>query len=211
VRFGAILAFAVCGCVRADFSYHETLRQARAASAATRYFHANRMAVYTKNHATVVDLDKETVTEIDFAKKTYSTHPLAQVKPASPEGPRAASKAMAEAKSFGVLRATESIVTAGDLTVDCWLATVPGYDDAKTFLRKLGEKAGYGSTLPRALEAFADAAKEILSLPGAPVETTWKWESGETFRLDLSDLNAAPVSGSKFDVPAGFKPAPAGR
>ena len=91
----------VCGAtLRADFAYQQTSqmtggslfqmmsalgplsRQAREPIVATTIVKGNRMARITKDNINIVDLDKETITEIDTAKKTYSVVTFAQMKQA---------------------------------------------------------------------------------------------------------------------------------
>jgi hypothetical protein len=91
----------VCGAtLRADFTYQQTSqmtggtlfqmmsalgplsRQAREPIVATTIVKGNRMARITKDNVNIVDLDKETITEIDSAKKTYSVVTFAQMKQA---------------------------------------------------------------------------------------------------------------------------------
>ena len=87
-----------CATMRADFTYQETTqmtggsmlaimraagpfaRQAREPIVSTHIIKGNRMATVTKDHVTVMDLDKETVTTIDLAKKTYSVMTFAEMK-----------------------------------------------------------------------------------------------------------------------------------
>jgi hypothetical protein len=93
---------------RADFSYQESTqmtggvafnalklggpltRGAREAQISTVAVKGNRMVTTRKDAATVIDLDKESITDINFAKKQYSVVTFAQMKAAM-------EKAMAEA------------------------------------------------------------------------------------------------------------------
>ncbi len=86
------------GTVRADFGYESktqltggTLFKALAATwplahgatkpaVSTHLIKGNRMATLTKDHATIVNLDNETIFDIDFVKKTYSSMTFAQMK-----------------------------------------------------------------------------------------------------------------------------------
>src|SRR5712691_1529741 len=95
----AILA-ASCATVRADFTYQQTsqmtggalfemmkalgplARQSREPNVSTVIVKGNRMATVGKDHTTIMDLDKETITEIDAAKKQYSVVTFAQMKEA---------------------------------------------------------------------------------------------------------------------------------
>jgi hypothetical protein len=91
----------LCGAtLRADFTYQQTsqmtggtlfqmmsalgplARQAREPIVITTIVKGNRMARITKDNINIVDLDKETITEIDTAKKTYSVVTFVQMKQA---------------------------------------------------------------------------------------------------------------------------------
>jgi hypothetical protein len=95
--------FAVVACLptttlRADFSYQDTTqmtggslvnalrmlgpfaRGSREATVSTHMIKGNRMASVTKDRTTILDLDKETITTIDTAKKTYSVMTFAEMK-----------------------------------------------------------------------------------------------------------------------------------
>jgi hypothetical protein len=98
--FLAVLLLASCATLRADFTYGQTVqmtggalfdmlkalgpfsRQAREPMATTIVVKGNRMANIGKDHVQVIDLDKETITEIDLAKKQYSVMTFAQMKQA---------------------------------------------------------------------------------------------------------------------------------
>jgi hypothetical protein len=89
-----------CAVVRADFSYQETTqmtggalvkilrlggpftRKAREPIVATVLLKGNRMATLGKDNSTIIDADKETITEINLAKKTYSVMTFAQMRQA---------------------------------------------------------------------------------------------------------------------------------
>src|SRR6185436_4592905 len=86
--------------LRADFTYQETTqmtggammgtlqalgpltRGAREPIVSTHIVKGNRMASITKDRTSVIDLDKETITTIDNAKKTYSVMTFAEMKQA---------------------------------------------------------------------------------------------------------------------------------
>lgn len=98
-----IFALLLCGSaalVRADFTYQETTqmtggsmmammralgplaRGARDPIVSTHIVKGNRMATITKDRVSVIDLDKESITTIDNAKKTYSVMTFAEMKQA---------------------------------------------------------------------------------------------------------------------------------
>src|SRR5690348_11612582 len=99
MRKFAILLIA-CASLRADFSYEETsrltggafvtilrmggpfTRKAREPIVSTVLIKGNRMASIGKDNSTIIDLDKETITEINLAKKNYSVMTFAQMRQA---------------------------------------------------------------------------------------------------------------------------------
>jgi hypothetical protein len=109
--FAAIVLVTSCGALRADFSYQETTqmtggalvsilrlggpftRKAREPIVSTVLIKGNRMATLGKENSTIVDLDKETITEINLSKKNYSVITFAQMRQAMDE---AVAKAQAE-------------------------------------------------------------------------------------------------------------------
>ena len=162
------------------------------------------MAEVTKERTTVIDLDKETITRIDLVKKTYSVITFEQMKEAlrSPDATfKISSKVTGQTKTVGVLTAKETVLTmtidtAGQdpgesgamiVTLDAWMAVVPGYEEVRAFTRKLGEKMGYafGSGISQlalgwaeALQGLAEAVKDLGRVEGAPVQRTMKIVAG---------------------------------
>ena len=98
VRKTAIFLVAACVPALADFSYEQTSKitggmmagvmkfagafskQAREPIVATVAVKGDRMVNWSQHHASVIDLDKETITEINFDKKQYSVVTFAQMK-----------------------------------------------------------------------------------------------------------------------------------
>jgi len=101
--FAAIILVTSCGALRADFSYQETTqmtggalvsilrlggpftRKAREPIVSTVLIKGNRMATLGKENSTIIDLDKETITEINLSKKNYSVITFAQMRQAMDE------------------------------------------------------------------------------------------------------------------------------
>ena len=100
-RLGILSLLAVLpSCLLADFSYEESTKitggmmagvmkfagafskQAREPIQSTVAIKGNRMAHWSKDRASVIDLDSETITEISFPKKTYSVVTFAEMKQA---------------------------------------------------------------------------------------------------------------------------------
>lgn len=98
-----VLAALLCGStafLRADFTYQETsqmtggsmaamlkslgplARAAREPIVSTHIVKGNRMATVTKDRVSVIDIDQETITTVDNARKTYSVMTFAQMKQA---------------------------------------------------------------------------------------------------------------------------------
>jgi hypothetical protein len=98
-----------------------------------------------------------------------------------------------------------------DITVDSWLAAVPGYEEVKEFHRKLGEKLGYAfasgmsqiaMTQPQSLQGFAEVAKEMNKVEGVPVESTTKMGSAGAGSGDAAQ--AAPQQQSQSNNSGGL-------
>src|SRR5690242_16086958 len=98
--FVMLLTAGSCSSLRADFSYQDTTqitggalftmmralgplgKGAREPIVSTKMIKGNRLATITKERGTIVDLDKESITEMDFSKKTYSVMTFEQMKQA---------------------------------------------------------------------------------------------------------------------------------
>jgi hypothetical protein len=98
VRRSALILVAACLPALADFSYQETSKvtggmmagvmkfagafskQAREPVVSTVAVQRNRMLHGSQHHASIVDLEKETITNIDFDRKQYSVMTFAQMK-----------------------------------------------------------------------------------------------------------------------------------
>src|SRR5580704_10316144 len=78
-----IIVLGVCSgaVLRADYSYQRRIQIAGSDPVTTtNLIKGNRMALIAKGHTTVIDVAAETITEIEFSKKTYSVLPFAQMK-----------------------------------------------------------------------------------------------------------------------------------
>jgi hypothetical protein len=228
----ALLALwlAATPCVlRADFSYRESTRinGAKTPVTFTRLIKGNRMAQVVKGQIVVIDLDKQNITQIDLAKKTYSVMTFEQTKQVMDKSALGAQvkatvanvsvKTTGKTRNIGMLPVKETMLTlmmegGVTITVDTWMATVPGYDEVREFHRKLGEKLGYGFGSGVSLEGFAEVARQMSKIDGAPVETTSQAVSGgqvlSQAATELSNFSSAPLDASRFDVPSGFKQLP---
>jgi hypothetical protein len=95
-----LVALSASAPLRADFTYQETAqmtggslyemllsvpllgRSVRDPIVSTHILKGNRMATVTKDRVSIMDLDKESITTIDVAKKTYSVMTFAEMKQA---------------------------------------------------------------------------------------------------------------------------------
>jgi len=223
VKQAVVLALSASAILRADFSYRETTRingDKKAVSSA-KLIKGNRMAEITKDHVAVIDLDKETITQIDLAKKTYYVLTFAQMKQTAEAAPEVkVDQAVVETgktKNIGALPVKETVLAVTvegrvTVTVDSWMATVPGYDEVRSFQRKLGEKLGYGFGSGLVLGDFRGAVgTQMNKINGAPVQSVTRAVSVPDKELlgeavtDLSGFLSGPVEASRFDVPQGFK------
>ncbi|HEY7333316.1 MAG TPA: hypothetical protein VH639_00435 [Bryobacteraceae bacterium] len=221
-----LIALSAAAILRADFSYRETTRinNEKKAGSSTKIVKGNRMAAIEKSSIAVIDLDKETITQIDLARKTYYVLTFAQMKQAT-AGPAPTVKveraalvqATGKTKNIGVLPVKQTILTLTvegqvAITIDSWMATIPGYDEVRSFQRKLTEKLGYGFGSGIVLGQYrTEIGEQMSKIDGAPLESTTRAVSppnGETLAeafTELSNFSSAPLDGSRFDVPPGFK------
>jgi len=236
-----------CAALRGDFSYRSRIQitggelfdalgtlgpHGRDALIETKLIRGPRLAIQTRQHTRVVDLTAETITEIDFSKKTYSVIPFADMKKlldaAQAKGLHESSFKISiepgATKPFGIMTASESrIEIAGgtgsvDVSVDSWTAPVPGYQQVSDFTAKLAEKLGYAYAsgfadfalnAPQSLEGFGEAAKALVQLHGAPLQSAIKITGGGNsvaeVTVELSDFGGGVQAAAKFDPPSGFK------
>lgn len=178
-----LVLFLGCVSLRADFAYQSRAQvNGGEPIVATRSIKGRKMAVLTKKHSSIIDLDAETITDIDFNKKTYSVTPFAHWKKAMDEAAAKGTHAAgfkvtihqgtgqgtgaSSNKLVGILKASESVIDiagtgTGALTVavDTWIGVVPGYEQMRDFTDKLAEKLGYTFA--------AGLAEPILAMPEA--------------------------------------------
>jgi hypothetical protein len=189
--------------LRADLSYQSRVQiNAGEAIVTTRAIKGPRLAILTKRHTSVIDLDAETVTEIDFVKKAYAVIPFAQWKKvledAAAPSPREASFKLSiraaggnagSTKPIGVLNAVESAmdlkgVSGGlNITIDSWVETIPGYEQMRDYTNRLAAKLGYvfaaglaqpALRVPASLPGLEEAVRQLNQSRGAPVESSIK-------------------------------------
>ncbi len=190
VRAGMLLA-AGAACLLADFSYQETARltgglmagmmkvvgvfskQAREPVRSTILVKGDRMATLTATAGHIVDLEKETITEIDFQKKTYSVVSFAEIAQAMKEAEarmateqgeqvdikiKASVQPTGQTKTFSGVEARQVLLNlemegtnkkTGErgvfmtITSEMWMAQVPGYQEVLNFHRRAAQKLAW--------------------------------------------------------------------
>ncbi|HUA85152.1 MAG TPA: hypothetical protein VMB85_14920 [Bryobacteraceae bacterium] len=197
------------GAARADFGYQsrmEIIGGALLKSAGDAGFRARRpvaehlikgkrMAIVSGKHTTVINLENDTILEIDFAGKTYSSTPFTAIKEKLDrwlKGAAFASTARSGgAKRIGLLTAREHIVTMrraaegppalARIFLDYWTMTPPGFREMQDFHEQLAAKLGYayawgltgiGMIQPELLPGFEAAAKVLTESQEMPVICT---------------------------------------
>lgn len=178
------------GTMRADFSYQQTSkitggamqgmmrvagafsRQAREPIVSTIMVRGHRMVHLNQHTGQIIDVDKETITDINFDKKTYSVMTFAQMKQMMDEmmqraqqrggqNPndvqfKAAVKDTGQTKQIAGLDAKQMILTLTmegtdqktgntgtmDITNDMWIAPVAGYEEVRNFQKLFAAKLG---------------------------------------------------------------------
>ena len=206
----AVLVFALAftSGLRADFGYEnrteitggELLRAAlddgtRARQPpAMHYIKGSRLATVTKDHATVLNLDNDTVLEIDFSKKTYFWTTFAKIKPEIAAASFDVSEKLGGSKDIGILTAREHLIAMNGppnlarIFVDYWTITPPGGSEMQDFHRRLAAKLGYAYALgladvarfkPELLPGFEEAAKMLIQSAEMPAEITIRLGTAE--------------------------------
>ncbi len=183
--------------VHADFSYTQTRRTTGGSmagmmgnngSSTTRVLlKGQKMKVDSGAVSTIVDLDAQTVTTIDTARKTYNVKSLSD--PVAAAGELNATidvKETGQKRNINGFNSSELVMTmemdapvreAGKMhmEMDMWLSPdVPGAKDLRDFYQKNGAKfpwralAGQGN--PQMASAMAELQKKMASMNGVPVQ-----------------------------------------
>ena len=180
--------------MRADFTYEETskitggaivgmmkfagafskdARRANEPTNSTIAIKGNRMIRKSQYNASITDLDAETITTINFDKKTYSTMTFAQMRQAMDDMMKQMDKSKSNVsdmkfdikikdtgatKNINGIPTHEMIMTMTmegtdqksgarggmDITTDSWIAPkVAGYEEVREFYRRMAEKLGW--------------------------------------------------------------------
>src|SRR5271165_1290196 len=223
----------------ADFSYQESTKvtggmMMQSGGAAPKpqiyitYVKGNRMARISSEHGQITDLDKETITNVNYANKTYSVTTFAQMKAmiarmgAGKNEPGAAnisSHETGKTRTIGKVTAKETVLTvklaSSEIDTDVWLAPkVPGYDEVRQFQQRMAQKMGSAGA-NGIQKTVQEAAIALTRANGVPMLRTASIRGGmpaggggksvlET-STELTALSSAAVDSSKFDIPAGFQ------
>jgi hypothetical protein len=198
----------------------------------TRLIKGRRMAILTRKHTSVIDLETETITEIDFNKKTYSVIPFARWKKllddATSQSPRETSFKVsshvpaASKKPSGIQPSPSTIDIAGasgslNITIDTLVGVVPGYEQMRDFNDHLAAKLGYAFAsgfaelaldTPKLIPSLDEALERLNQSRGAPLDSTIKIESPGAIAeatIHLSGFGGGAQEAAKFVPPEGFK------
>jgi hypothetical protein len=229
----------------ADFSYQESVKitggmmmrmqggTAPAPQESASYVKGNRMARLGPDRGQITDLDKETVTNLNFKNKTYSVMTFAQMKAmlarVSPNAgkPDAAgavdvqSHETGKTRVIGGVTAKEMLVTVkvsgSEIDSDVWMAPmIAGYDEVRQFHTRMAQKMG-SAGVPGMQRSVEEAVKLLTKYNGVPVLQTSSIINGEMpagagtkgpmieTSTELRGFSSAAVDASKFEVPAGFQ------
>ena len=191
--------------LRADFSYEQTSKltggmmagmmkiagafskQAREPMVTKVLLKGNRMVNLGPSSAHIIDLDKQTITDINFQKKTYSVITFDQMRQALEQMSQKMKESQQADTNFNVsvkdtgqskvingLNAKEMILTfeiestdrqsgqSGAMQVlsDMWLAPdVPGYEEVRAFHQKMAEKLAWSPGMMGGMMNRPDLAK----------------------------------------------------
>ncbi len=225
----------------ADFSYQETtkmtggmmMRQGGTApkpQTYATYVKGNRMARIGAERGQITDLDKETVTNVNYANKTYSVMTFAQMKSMmaqmggakeEPGEVNVTSHETGKTRVIGNVTAKEMLMTVkvagSEIDTDVWLGPmVPGYEEVRQFQQRMARKMGDVGA-PGMQRTMQEATKALIKANGIPLQQMASIHGGsppgapgsgkpmlET-STELSGLSSASVDSSKFDIPAGFQ------
>ncbi len=174
----------------ADFSYQQVTRTRSAmmndAATSTVLLKGNRMATITRDTAHIIDLEKETFTDVDMAKRTYSVTTFAEMQAALAKMKSTGMEFRAEVKQTGQKRdisgysAQEFVVSlmadvaagpAANMQMDVWTTpTVAGYDEMREFQKRMAAKINWtpGAGMANA-KGMAELMKQMSKLDGVPV------------------------------------------
>jgi hypothetical protein len=166
----------------------------------------DRMVSVSPTTGSIIDLDKETMTQIDFQKKTYSVLTFAQfaeslnqatkrnegeltIKPSLKETGQKRMVAGMDARQViltmemeGTDKKTGKQSTVMTITSDMWVAAnVPGYEEVRNFYKRMIAKMNWapsmGMMAPGSAKGMTEMMKEMSKINGVPVYQTVKMGS----------------------------------
>lgn len=191
VSAAAVLACLCAGALHADFSYQQKAeitggalagmmkfagafsKQAREPMVSHIYVKGHRIAHVNPHNAQITDLDKETITSVNFDHKTYSVMTFEQMKQQFEQMSKqmeekktdkdvnmnmnVSAKNTGQTREIDGLTAKELVMTmtvqgsdlktgqtgSMDIRSDMWMAKVPGYDEVRDVYKLMGEKLGF--------------------------------------------------------------------
>ena len=151
------------------------------------YVKGNRMARLGPDRGQITDLDKETITNLNFKNKTYSVMTFAEMRAMmtrlSPNTGKETAGAVSvqshetgKSRTIGAVTAKEMLVTVkipeSEINEDVWIAPmVVGYDEVRQFQSRMAQKMGSASA-PGMQRTMAEAAKAVNKVNGVPVLKT---------------------------------------
>jgi len=212
-RLGSLCIVAgLPACLLADFSYEQSTKmtggsmmgmmklagafskQAREPIQATVSVKGNRMLHWNKDHATVIDLDSETITEINFQKKQYSVMTFAEMTQAMERAMQQGKdkqgddvkadlkvdiKSTGQSKQINGYDAKEMLVSMqmdatdektgkkGGMQIlsSMWLApSVAGYEEVREFHKKMAMKLAWTPGASSMMGARPDMARAMANV-----------------------------------------------
>ena len=182
-------------------------KQARDPMVSTVSVSGHRMARINAHTGQIIDVDKETVTELNFDRKTFTVMTFAQMKHAMDDMAKrmqqsknenapdvkfkASAKDTGQTKTIDGLTAREMLLTVTmegtdkqsgntgnmDISSDMWIAPVAGYDEVRNFYKLYAAKMGM---LPGQNLGLFAARPEMIKAMG-------------DFYKEMSKLDGAPV------------------
>jgi len=236
-----ILAIFAAVCLMADFSYEQNSKitggmlagmmkfagafskQAREPLQSTVVVKGDRMAHINPSHASIIDLGKETITHIDFQKKSYSVMTFAEMQQALERATqkmkdqkqgqmdfKVSATPTGQTKQINGFDTKEIILKivmegtdqksgqkgAMTMTTDMWMAPkVPGYDEITSFYKRMGAKLNW-----------APGANPMLNRPDMAKGF------GEMYK-QIASMDGMPIyevvkMGAEGQVPAGSEGTP---
>ena len=190
----------------ADFSYTQTRKGAGTGGAAAgdaamkHYFKGQKMAAQSSATSSIVDLDAQTITNINHATKTYTVmkfSDLGQVMKGSNVDAHADVKQTGQKKNINGYNAVEVVMTMAmdnpqlaqsamkmTMEIDMWLSPdPPGAQEMSAFYRKNMDKfpwaaMGGGGANSGMQKAMGDMQRQIAQLGGVAVLQVIKMKGG---------------------------------